>query len=135
VAKAQGEVDSTGDADQEIRRLLDTATAAYEAADFAKAADLGDQVMRRLSETAPSSDLEGAASVKFPERALENPLAFRVRMNSHVRGGPGMSFAPRAILPAKTGVTGLATRGQWVKITAPGEVQGWIYRKLLVAPD
>lgn len=135
VAMTQREIDPTDESTQEIPRLLEAATTAYKAADYAAAADLGDQVIRRISDIDNQRRPAGAASEKLPERPLANPLAFRVRVKSHVRGGPGMRFAPRATLRAETEVKGLATRGQWVKISAPGEVRGWIYRKLLAAPD
>jgi hypothetical protein len=45
-----------------------------------------------------------------------------------------MGFAPRAILAPGSRVKGVATRGQWVKITGPRELTGWIYGKLLASP-
>jgi uncharacterized protein (DUF3084 family) len=134
VAAIQGEIDPAAEPAREIRRLLQAGTAAYEAGDYARAADLGDQVMRRLSKTVTAHLPEKTQSVNYPERPLANPVVFRVRVNSHVRRGPGISFAVRAVLPAGSDVTGLATRGQWVKIRSMGNVQGWIYRKLLAVP-
>jgi hypothetical protein len=135
VAAIQGEIDPAAEPALEIRRLLQAGTAAYEAGDYARAADLGDQVMRRLSKTIAAHLPENTQSVNYPERPLANPVVFRVRVNSHVRRGPGISFAAHAVLPAGSDVTGLATRGQWVKIRSSGNVQGWIYRKLLAVPD
>ena len=135
VSSAKGEVASATESNQDVRMLLDAATAAYEAADYAGAADLGDQVIRRLSGLDSHAKPDRVGSAKLPERPLANPLVFRVRMNSHLRRGPGMGFASRAVLRAETEVLGLATRGRWVKIRGPGGVQGWIYRKLLAAPN
>ena len=135
VAVTQGGSAPSAESAGEIHRLLQTGTAAYEAGNYTAAADLGDQVIRRLSTDDTAQPSEGIPSVRFPEIPLERPVAFRVRMNSHLRGGPGMGFAPHAVLPAGTEVTGLATRGQWLRIRAPKNVEGWIYRKLLAAPD
>ncbi len=135
VAAIQGEIDPAEESAREIRRLLQVGTAAYEAGDYARAANFGDQMMRRLSETVTARLPGNARPVNYPKRPLANPVVFRVRVNSHVRRGPGVSFAAHAVLPAGSDVTGLATRGQWVKIRGMGNVQGWIYSKLLAVPD
>lgn len=135
VAAVQGEIDPAAESAQEIERLLQAGTAAYEAGDYVRAADLGDRVMRRLSKTFSAQPPDNTRSLNYPERPLANPVVFRVRVNSYVRRGPGMGFAAPASLAAGSEVTGLATRGQWVKIRGPGNVRGWIYRKLLAVPD
>lgn len=135
VAAAQGKIALAQGPAKEIFHLLENATAAYETADFVVAADLADQVIRRLSETGTPHQPEGMSSMKLPERRLANPVAFLVRVKSHLRRGPGMRYASVAIMPAKTEVTGLATRGQWIKVIGPRGVHGWIYGKLLAAPD
>ena len=131
IALAQGPMEAT----EVISDLLEAGTAAYEAGNYAQAADLADQVMHRLSSGGAALPSEQVASIKYPETPFLNPAAFHVRVNSHVRRGPGMGFAPSAILPKETQVTGLAARGQWVKIQGPDRLQGWIYRKLLAVPD
>ncbi len=131
IALAHGPIQAT----EAISNLLGESTSAYEAGNYGQAADLADQVMQVLYRDVAALPSEQVASVKYPESPFMSPLPFRVRVNSHVRRGPGMGFAPKAILPPKTPVTGIATRGQWVKIEGPGRLQGWIYRKLLAVPD
>jgi len=132
---AKGEIDPTGESAQDIRSLLDNGTKAFDAADYTAASDLGDQVIRALSSDDTKRRPGDAPSLKYPEKPMLNPVAFRVRVNSNVRGGPGMRFAPQAYLPSGAQVTGIATRGQWVKIQGPDDIQGWIYRKLLAVPE
>lgn len=131
IALAQGPIAAT----EVVSDLLDAGTSAYEAGNYAQAADLADQVMHRLAGAGSVLPSEQVASVKYPKTPFLNPVAFQVRVNSHVRRGPGMGFAPNAILPKGTRVTGLAARGQWVKIQGPDQLQGWIYRKLLAVPN
>ena len=135
VAVAEGKIDPTKESAQNIRSLLENGTKAFEAEDYAAAADLGDQVIRTLSADDTKRLSGDVPSVKYPEMAMLNPVAFRVRVNSNVRGGPGMIFTPHASLPPGAQVTGLATRGHWVKIRGPDDIQGWIYRKLLAVPE
>jgi hypothetical protein len=131
IALAQGPIQTT----EAISDLLSASTSAYEAGNYGQAADLADQVMQRLYRDVEALPSEQVASVKYPESPFTSPLPFLVRVNSHVRQGPGMGFPPKAVLPAKTPVTGRAVRGQWVKIAGPDQLQGWIYRKLLAVPD
>ena len=135
VAVAKGKIDPAEESARDIRSLLENGTKAFEAADYAAAADLGDQVIRTLSAEDTERRSGNVPSVKYPEKPMLNPIVFRVRVNSNVRGGPGMTFAPHASLPPGAQVTGLATRGHWVKIRGPDDIQGWIYRKLLAVPE
>lgn len=131
IALGVGPIEAT----EVIPDWLDTSTSAYEAGNYAQAADLADQVMHRLSNRGAALPLEQVASVKYPETPFISPLSFQVQVNSHVRRGPGMGFAPMAILPPQTQVTGLAWRGQWVKVLGPDQREGWIYRTLLAVPN
>jgi hypothetical protein len=135
VATSRNEIDPTGDAALEIRALLQEGTTAYESGDYARAAALGDLVTRKLSEGVAQTAPAEPPSAALPEEPLASPVAFRVRVDSKVRGGPGMDFAPRTYLKAGSEVTGLATRGQWVKILTQEQTPGWIFRKLLTVPE
>lgn len=137
VAVSQGDIDPAAEPERmrKIQELLQKGTSAYESGEYVRTIMFADNILRSLSPEASGPRAAGNPSTNYPERVFANPVDFRVKVRSHVRRGPGMVFSPVTYLHAGTAITGIAWRGQWVKIRGPGDLNGWIFRELLGPPE
>ena len=103
----------------------------------AAAAGLADRAWQTVDNPGSSAvPADSNAPVTGPsEAAFSAAVAFRVRVDSHLRQGPGMQHGVGAVFKAGTRVTASGSAGQWVRVSGPDGRQGWIYRKLLEPPQ
>jgi hypothetical protein len=67
------------------------------------------------------------------EDSFAQPLPLKVLKKSNLRSGPGLEHEILAELEKGTLIVGLSHKGSWIKVKAPKEMTGWIYRPLVGA--
>lgn len=79
-----------------------------------------------------------AGTAKTPPRAGETPFAVPVRLKvasrGNVREGPATSYPIAFAVDAGTGLTGLSTTDEWIRVVDDAGRSGWIFRTLVGRP-
>ena len=83
---------------------------------------------------ATKSRLSGTDGISRPgEAPFSVPLPMITNKKSNVRKGPGTSYDVAFTLETETPLTGLAHKGQWVRVEVDDGRTGWIYHALVAA--
>jgi hypothetical protein len=127
--------DATPAARRQARSLLDASTAAFANGDYPSAGVLADQALRLVESLRDAQTRPTRGAAASPEIEFAMPVRFSVRVNSHLRDGPGSRFPVRTTLPEGSRVTASASKGQWVRVVTDEGTRGWIFRRLLAEPQ
>ena len=113
------------------QQLLDSSRQPYDKGDYAGAIDRASQAAELIARATEEPARPPARTGPIHVERLAVPIRLRVRIDSHLRGGPSARAAILAVLAGGTPVLANARSDGWLRVATPDGRSGWVYRPLL----
>lgn len=117
----------------QAQQILDAAAASFAQGDYGAAVELAAQ-SQAIIEMLAGRRGSAAAIRDAVEMPFQISVALRVRIDSHLRAGPGRSAEVLGVLRQGALVQAHAHCGEWLSVQTEDGRAGWVYGALLEAP-
>jgi SH3-like domain-containing protein len=110
---------------------MELSTAEFDKQNYAGALYLASQAKNAAAITRQQLAGVEQGTLRPGEQPFALPLPLQTTTASNVRGGPGLGFEVRFVLPPDAPLTGYSSMQQWLRVADDSGRAGWISQNLI----